>query len=310
MSWLSGSIPDDSRDCPAGIELNIIPRTVDIGGFEVHRALPSRERQMVGPFIFWDQMGPGQFDSGHGVDVRPHPHIGLSTVTYLFEGTLDHKDSLGNDVRIVPGDVNLMTAGSGIVHSERTGKDIRQQSSSLFGIQSWLAQPKAFEESDPAFIHVQADQFPTFENSLISGKLILGEYEGSISPITLPWETLYLEIKMKQGATFTLSPKTEERALYLVNGTIVIDVKMYDNRQLLVLRPGHELLIEANEDLHFLVLGGAAMDGPRFIWWNFVSSSVERIKSAAADWENGSFAIVPGDEKEYIPLPNVPFPSE
>ena len=309
MSWMCGSIPNDSRDCPAEIELNIIPRTVDIGGFEVHRALPSREKQMVGPFIFWDQMGPGQFDSGRGVDVRPHPHIGLSTVTYLFEGTLDHKDSLGNDVRIVPGDVNLMTAGSGIVHSERTGKDVRQHQSNLFGIQSWLALPKAFEESDPAFIHVQAEQFPTFETNLISGKLILGEYEGSISPITLPWDTLYLEIKMEKGATFTISPKTEERALFLVNGRIGIASKMYDNRQLLVLRPGEEILIDAKEDLHFLVLGGAAMDSPRYIWWNFVSSSVERIKRAADDWKNGSFEIVPGDEKEYIPLPNVPFPS-
>ena len=310
MSWMSDSLPDDCRDCPVEIELNIIPRTVDIGGFEVHRALPSQEKQMVGPFIFWDQMGPGQFDSGNGVDVRPHPHIGLSTVTYLFDGSLDHKDSLGNDVRIVPGDVNLMTAGNGIVHSERTGTDIRQHPSSLFGIQSWLAQPKALEESDPAFIHVQADKFPRFETNLISGKLILGEFEGSISPITSPWETLYLEIKMKKGATFQISKIAEERALYLVNGTIEIDATRYNNRQLLVLRPGHEIVINATEDLHFLLLGGAAMDGPRYIWWNFVSSSVERIKRAAADWENAAFAIVPGDEKEYIPLPKVPFPSK
>jgi hypothetical protein len=291
------------------MEVIITPRTVDIGGFEVHRALPSQEKQMVGPFIFWDQMGPGQFDSGNGVDVRPHPHIGLSTVTYLFEGTLDHKDSLGNDVRIVPGDVNLMNAGKGIVHSERTGPDIRQRPSRLFGIQSWLAQPKAFEECEPAFVHVQAKQFPAFETKLISGKLILGEFEGYTSPIKLQWDTLYLEIKMRKEAKLKISRTTEERAIYLVNGKIEIDTKIYDNRHMLVLRPGHEILINAKEDLHLLLLGGAAMDGPRYIWWNFVSSSLERIKSAAADWKKNKFEIVPGDEKEYIPLPNLPFPS-
>lgn len=309
MSWLSGSIPDDCRDCPAEMELIIIPRTVDIGGFEVHRALPSNEKQMVGPFIFWDQMGPGQFDSGHGVDVRPHPHIGLATVTYLFDGNLDHKDSLGTEVRIVPGDVNLMTAGKGIVHSERTGQDVRQHPSSLFGIQSWLAQPKALEESSPAFIHFQAKQFPTFETKLLSGKLILGEFEGYTSPIELQWETLYLEIKMKKGAKFEISRTSEERALYLVRGKIEIDAKIYNNQQMLVLRPGHDIVIEASEDLHFLLLGGAAMDGPRYIWWNFVSSSVERIKSAAEDWKNNKFRVVPGDETEFIPLPNLPFPT-
>lgn len=310
MSWLCNSIPRNSRDCSAEMALAIIPRTVDIGGFEVHRALPSHEKHMVGPFIFWDQMGPGQFDTGHGVDVRPHPHIGLSTVTYLFEGNVDHKDSLGNDVRIVPGDVNLMTAGKGIVHSERTGQDIRQHPSTLFGIQSWLAQPKAFEESEPAFIHVQAKHFPTFDTGLYSGKLILGEFEGYTSPIALQWETLYLELVMRKGATLKVSGTIEERALYLVSGKIEIDAKIYDKRQMLVLRPGHELLIKAKEELHLLLLGGAAMDGPRYIWWNFVSSSLDRIKSAAEDWKNHKFGLVAGDEKEYIPLPNLPFPSK
>ena len=309
MSWLCGSTPNDSRDCPAEMELIIVPRTVDIGGFEVHRALPSPEKQMVGPFIFWDQMGPGQFDRGHGVDVRPHPHIGLSTVTYLFEGSLDHKDSLGNDVRIVPGDVNLMTAGRGIVHSERTGQDIRRHPSRMSGIQSWLAQPKAFEENEPAFIHIQARKLPTFETELISGKLILGEFEGYTSPINLPWDTLYMEVKMRKGGKLQISGTIEERALYLVSGNIEIEARNYESRQMLVLCPGREILINAHEDLHLLLLGGAAMDGPRYIWWNFVSSSVERIKSAAEDWKNDKFEIVPGDEKEFIPLPNLPFPS-
>ena len=309
MSWLCDSTPNDSRDCPTEMELIIVPRTVDIGGFEVHRALPSPEKQMVGPFIFWDQMGPGQFDRGHGVDVRPHPHIGLSTVTYLFEGSLDHKDSLGTDVRIGPGDANLMTAGRGIVHSERTGLAIRQHPSGMSGIQSWLAQPKAFDESEPAFIHVQAHQLPTFETELISGKLVLGEFEGYTSPINLPWETLYLEVKMMKGGKLQISGTTEERALYLVSGNIEIAARKYASRQMLVLCPGREILINAHEDLHLLLLGGAAMDGPRYIWWNFVSSSVERIKSAAEDWKNNKFEIVPGDEQEFIPLPNLPFPS-
>lgn len=310
MSWLCSSIPNDCPDCPAEMELIITPRTVDIGGFEVHRALPSQKHQMVGPFIFWDQMGPGHFDSGRGVDVRPHPHIGLSTVTYLFEGSLDHKDSLGNDMRIVPGDLNLMTAGRGIVHSERTGHDVRQNPSRLFGIQSWLAQPQQYEEGDPAFTHVQAKQLPAFETKQVSATVILGEFDGYTSPIESQWETLYLELKMKKGARLELSGKTEERALFPLHGKVGIDTQVYDSRQMLVLRPGAKPVVVAEEDLHLLVLGGAAMDGPRYIWWNFVSSSVERIKSAAEDWQNNRFEIVPGDEKESIPLPSLAFPEQ
>jgi len=308
MSLQGGSKPGTRRDCPAELELIIVPRTVDIGGFEVHRALPSQDRQTVGPFIFWDQMGPGRFEPGHGVDVRPHPHIGLSTVTYLFEGSLDHKDSLGNAVRIVPGDVNLMSAGRGIVHSERTGADIRLHRSRLSGIQSWLAQPAACEEGDPAFTHFQADVFPTFESSLISGKLLLGEFEGNASPVPLQWQTLYLEVRIKQGGIFKIPPIIEERALHLVRGEMEIDNLVYGSRQMVVLRPGHEVVLKARDDLHVLLLGGAPLDGPRYIWWNLVSSSVEKIKSAAADWKNNKFATVPGDEEEFIPLPTLAFP--
>ena len=263
---------------------------------------------MVGPFIFWDQMGPGEFVSRHGVDVRPHPHIGLSTVTYLFDGNMDHKDSLGNDMRILPGDVNLMCAGKGIVHSERTGQDVRQNPSRLFGIQSWLAQSKAMEESEPEFTHVDSAEIPSFETKALSGRLILGEFEGYTSPIKTQWETLYLELNMEKGASFVVPNITEERALYLVAGKIEIGGTIYDNRQMMVLLPGSEILLKACEDVHLLLLGGAAMDGPRYIWWNFVSSSVERIKSAAEDWEKKKFEIVPGDEKEFIPLPDLPFP--
>lgn len=292
------------------MDLIIVPRTVDIGGFEVHRALPFKERRMVGPFIFWDQMGPGEFVSGHGVDVRPHPHIGLSTVTYLFDGNMDHKDSLGNDMRILPGDVNLMCAGKGIVHSERTGQDVRQNPSRLFGIQSWLAQSKSMEESEPEFTHVDAAEIPLFETKTLSGRLILGEFEGYTSPLKTQWETLYLELNIEKGASFVVPSMTEERALYLVAGKIEIGEIIYDNRQMMVLLPGSEILLKACEDVHLLLVGGAAMDGPRYIWWNFVSSSVERIKSAAEDWEKKKFEIVPGDEKEFIPLPDLPFPKK
>ena len=310
MSWLFGVVPEDCLECPAEMELIIVPRTVDIGGFEVHRALPFQEKRMVGPFIFWDQMGPGEFVAGSGVDVRPHPHIGLSTVTYLFDGNMDHKDSLGNDVRIKPGDVNLMSAGRGIVHSERTGQDVRQNSSRLFGIQSWLAQPKTLERSDPEFIHVGAAKIPTIETKELSGRLILGEFQGAQSPIKTQWDTLYLELKMKKEASIVIPRTTEERALFLVTGKVEIGGTNYHNRQMMVLRPGSDIRVKGCDDVHLILLGGAVMDGPRYIWWNFVSSSVDRIKSAAEDWRNKKFAIIPGDEEEFIPLPDLPFPKD
>jgi redox-sensitive bicupin YhaK (pirin superfamily) len=291
------------------IESALVPRTVDIGGFSVHRALPSQQRRLVGPFIFWDQMGPGAFAAGHGVDVRPHPHIGLSTVTYLFEGTLDHKDSLGNSVRIVPGEVNLMSAGKGIVHSERTGADIRRQPSRLFGIQSWLAQPKDKELSEPAFTHIGVEQLPSFDDGEVSGRVILGAFQGYVSPAPTQWETLYLELKLNHGATFQLPANIEERALYLAGGTVDVNGAIFDSPRLVVLRPGAEAALKSIETAHLLIFGGAAMDSPRYIWWNFVASSVERIKGAADDWRHSRFAVVVGDENECIPLPDLPFPS-
>ncbi len=308
MSRLEGEESENCLNFPPEMELVIVPRTVDIGGFEVHRALPFHEKRMVGPFIFWDQMGPGEFLKGHGVDVRPHPHIGLSTVTYLFDGSLDHKDSLGNDRRIVPGDVNLMNAGKGIVHSERTGHDVRQADSRLFGIQSWLAQPKSLEESDPAFTHTDAAEIPKFESDGLRGCLILGEYQSLQSPIRTQWETVYLELNLNKGKRFEVPRTTEERALFLVAGRVTIGGTEYYPRQMMVLRPGAEICVNASEDTHLIVLGGAAMDGPRYIWWNFVSSSVNRIKHAAEDWKNRKFEIVPGDEEEFIPVPDLPFP--
>lgn len=304
MSWISCDEPKLELKCPDALEMVIIPRTADIGNFEVRRVLPFRQKQMVGPFIFWDQMGPGEFLTGQGVDVRPHPHIGLSTVTYLFEGSLDHKDSLGNAMRIVPGDVNLMTAGQGIVHSERTGQDVRAAPSSLSGIQSWLAQPLSHEHGDPAFMHVPGQELPRFAAHGVSGRVILGEFEGLTSPVASQWPVLYLDVTLEAGAILPLSKETEERALYLVEGVVEVAGTAYDAGQMLVLRPGHEVTVKAQVPSRLMVLGGATMDGPRFVYWNFVASSRERMEEAKEDWRQGRFPKVPGDEKEFIPLPD------
>ncbi|MCZ4280076.1 pirin family protein [Kiloniella laminariae] len=302
MSWLPGT-DSGALDDPQSVEMVIIPRTGDIGNFEVKRALPFRRKRMVGPFIFWDQMGPGEFLTGQGIDVRPHPHIGLSTVTYLFNGTMDHKDSLGNDMRIVPGDVNLMTAGSGIVHSERTGHDIRETPSNLYGIQSWIAQPKSHEAGAPAFEHTDVKKLPRFDADGIQGRVILGEFDGIKSPASTQWETLYVDLNLSGGARLPISATTEERAIYVLKGQIEIAGVVYDPEQMMVLRPGDKITVKALDDVRMMLLGGAAMDGPRYIWWNFVSSSKDQLEQAKEDWRKGRFAKVPGDEKEFIPLP-------
>lgn len=292
----------DDRDC-APIEKILIPRTADIGGFEVHRALPTAERRMVGPFIFWDQMGPGEFLTGKGLDVRPHPHIGLSTVSYLFSGTMDHKDSLGSDLRIGVGDVNLMTAGSGIVHSERTGQDLRNQTTDLFGIQSWLALPKRLEEQAPDFEHTGKADLPEMEYEGVKARVIMGSLFGKTSPVTTVMDTLYVDIWMEAGGVFEPPLETEERALYLVSGRIEIAGITHEAGQMLVLKPGHQVVVRALEPCRLMVLGGEVMDGPRHIWWNFVSSDKDRIEQAKQDWKSGKFAKVPGDDQEFIPLP-------
>jgi redox-sensitive bicupin YhaK (pirin superfamily) len=285
------------------VDLTILPRSHDIGGFEVKRALPFKDRRMVGPFIFWDQIGPGEFVTGQGLDVRPHPHIGLSTVTYLFDGTLDHKDSLGNNIRITTGDINLMTAGKGIVHSERTGLDIRQSPSKLFGIQSWLAQPKNYENGEPNFEHTSKEKLPVFYDKGIGGTVILGQFEGIISPVQTQWETLYIDLHMNAEEKFNLPPIVEEQALYLAAGTIEMNGIIYDQNQMLILAPGEDITIKACRTTHLMILGGAPMDSPRYIWWNFVSSSRDQIEQAKEDWKNKRFPSVPSDENEFIPLP-------
>lgn len=290
----------------SAIEMNIVPRTSDIGNLEVRRALPFKDRRMVGPFIFWDQMGPGEFLQGQGMDVRPHPHIGLSTVSYLFEGSMDHKDSLGTDIRIHPGDVNLMTAGGGIVHSERTGRDVRQQPSRLFGIQSWLALPTASEEGDPAFQHVGKAELPKFSDKGLNGRVVLGEYQGLHSPVHQTWETLYLDLQLDEGERWTVPTDVEERALYAVSGSLSIEGQHFPAEQMVVLKPGAVVTLNAETPLRLMLLGGAVMDGPRYIWWNLVGSRKETLEAAAKRWKDGNFPAVPGDTKEFIPLPEMP----
>lgn len=304
MSWLPTADADTDLKCPDGVEMVILPRASDIGGFEVRRALPFRSKQMVGPFIFWDQMGPGEFLSGQGIDVRPHPHIGLTTVTYLLSGSIDHRDSLGNDLRIQAGDVNLMTAGAGIVHSERTGQDIRRRPSSLFGVQSWLAQPQTHEGGDPEFARAPQSDLPTFEEQGISGRLILGEFLGVYSPVTAQWPALYVDVCMKPGAKLGIPATTEERAIYTLTGHVEVGGVRFPPQQMLVLRPGDDVTIVAHDDVRLMVLGGAVMDGPRYIYWNFVSSSRERLTQAKEDWRNRRFPIIPSDAKEFVPLPD------
>jgi len=302
MSYMPGADPDMDMNCPDNVEMVIIPRTGDIGNFEVRRALPFRNKRMVGPFIFWDQMGPGEFLKGQGVDVRPHPHIGLSTITYLFDGTMDHKDSLGTDMRIKPGDVNLMSAGSGIVHSERTGADIRQNPSQLFGIQSWVAQPKEYEDGTPNFAHTSKDDLPGFDDKGFQGRVIMGEFDGVRSPVKSQWETLYVDLVISSGEKVQIPKAVEERAIYVIEGDIEIGGVSYPKEQMMVLRPGDDVTILAKTQTRLMLLGGAAMDGPRYIFWNFVSSSKERLEQAKEDWQEGRFAKVPGDD-QFIPLP-------
>ena len=303
MSWMPGAEADLELKCPEAIEMVIIPRTGDLGNFEVRRALPFRKKRMVGPFIFWDQMGPGEFLTGQGIDVRPHPHIGLSTVTYLFQGSLHHRDSLGTNKEVAPGDINLMSAGRGIVHSERTGVEARTSPSSLFGIQSWVAQPKSEEDSEPTFLHTPKAALPTVEEDGIFLGVLLGETHGLKSPVATDWATLYLDVGLSSGKTFTVQPNYEERALYLLSGEFEIEGRPYTPEQMLVLKSGTSVDVKAVTEARFMVLGGATMDGPRFIWWNFVASSMERIEQAKHDWKARSFPVVPGDESEFIPLP-------
>jgi hypothetical protein len=294
--------PGDTRACDAIAEV-IVPRARDLGGFSVRRALPAAGRQMVGPFIFFDQMGPAEFLIGQGIDVRPHPHIGLATVTYLFDGEIVHRDSLGTELAIRPGALNLMTAGRGIVHSERSGPAARALGPRLFGIQAWAALPARHEEGEPAFVHHAESELPRIAGEGKRVRLIMGELYGARSPAAFPQPCFYAEAVLAPGATLPLDPDYDERAVYIVSGTIDIAGESFDAGRLLVFKPGDRISILAIDQARLMLVGGEPMDGPRHIWWNFVSSSADRIRAAKADWKAGRFPLVPGDDKEFIPLP-------
>jgi redox-sensitive bicupin YhaK (pirin superfamily) len=291
----------------APVEIAVIPRTRDLGdGFTVRRALPTVERRMVGPFVFFDQMGPAVFTEGHGLDVRPHPHIGLATITYVFEGEILHRDSLGSVQPIRPGEVNWMTAGRGIAHSERTAPELRKEGGKLFGIQAWIALPREQEEVEPAFVHHDRSALPVLEGEGREVRLIAGELFGARSPVKTHSPLFYADVVLGLGSTLAIDPTWDERAAYVVEGEIELGGHRFGSGQLLVFRPKQQTILKATVAARLMLLGGESMDGPRHIYWNFVSSSRDRIEQAKDDWRNGRFGKVPGDEKERIPLPDEP----
>src|SRR5215469_3049473 len=288
----------------AAVDLVIEPRTRDLGdGFEVRRVLPYAKRHMVGPFIFFDHFGPTNFRAGIGLDVRPHPHIGLATITYLFDGEIMHRDSLGNAQVIQPGAVNWMTAGRGIAHSERTPPAVRQHESAIYGIQSWVALPRAREEIEPAFEHVPAPSLPLIEGDGISARLIAGTLFGKTSPVATQSPIFYADVTLRAGATVTMAPDYTQRAAYLLEGAVDCAGVRHAPPHMLVFDSKARVAITAREPARLLLIGGEPLDGERHIWWNLVSSSAERIEQAKRDWQGGRFPKIPGDSEEFIPLP-------
>ncbi|WP_269533411.1 pirin family protein [Chitinimonas sp. BJYL2] len=278
------------------------PHEKDIGGFSVKRLLPSLPVQAVGPFIFFDHMGPAVFAPGQGMDVRPHPHIGLATVTYLYEGEIFHRDSLGNEQVIRPGDVNWMTAGHGVTHSERTPDDVRASGQRIHGIQTWFALPMKDEQAEPGFWHHPAASLPLIITPGVQLRVILGRAYGQLSPVHTYGDTLYVAGELEAGAQFEIPADHAERGVYLASGAIEIDGVALLPGQLAVLQPGVTVTVSAQQETRLLVLGGEPLDGPRFIWWNFVASRRELIEAAKQRWSEGGFPAVPG-ETEFIPLP-------
>lgn len=303
MSNLTANLSDDSSErSGCGAILKIIrPRQKDLGGFSVRRLLPVAGQQMVGPWIFFDHMGPAVFPAGSGINVRPHPHINLATVTYLFDGEILHRDSLGSLQPIVPGDINLMVAGSGIVHSERERPEVTATEHRLHGLQLWLVLPLADEETAPAFYHYPAAQIPQLSVDGVTVRVIMGSAYGQTSPVKQFAETLYLEANLKAGQCLQL-PQAAERALYVASGQVQLRDNLLAQYEMAVLDANTAVTIQANSDSRIALIGGESM-GKRFIEWNFVSSRRERIEQAKADWQQGRFPTVPGDEIEFIPLP-------
>ena len=303
MSWLPAEEPE-AKVAPAcrALETIVVPRPRDIGGFDVRRALPSAERRNVGPFVFFDQMGPAELAPGSGIDVRPHPHIGLATVTYLFEGTIVHRDSLGSVQAIEAGAVNWMTAGRGIVHSERSDNELRKRRQKLSGIQIWVALPKKHEEIEPDFTHYAAGSLPQIDGEGKTVRVIAGSLFGKASPVKTLSQLFYADAALASGASLVLNNDYDERGIYLLEGDVDIHGQRFAPGRLLVFSSGDEITIKAISAARLVLFGGEPLDSPRHLWWNFVSSSPERIEQAKSDWKSGRFAPVP-DESEFIPLP-------
>jgi redox-sensitive bicupin YhaK (pirin superfamily) len=287
----------------SAIETLIEARSRDLGGFVVGRVLPSAARRLVGPFIFFDHMGPADLAPGRGLDVRPHPHIGLATVTYLFEGEIVHRDSLGSHQPIRPGEVNWMTAGRGIVHSERTGPQSRRAGSRVNGLQLWVALPLAHEETEPEFHHHPAQTLPALELAGARVRVLVGSAYGETSPVKVFSPLFYADVAVPAGCELPVPDEHAERAAYVADGVVTCGNERAERGRMLVFAKGAEVVLRATTDARISLIGGAPIDGERHIWWNFVSSSEARIEQAKRDWKEGRFPKVPGDEVEFIPLP-------
>jgi redox-sensitive bicupin YhaK (pirin superfamily) len=305
MSWMPATEPGQ-RDCPDTPALSKIiearPRRID--DFTVGRVLPAAGQRTVGPFIFFDHMGPAALEAGHGLDVRPHPHINLATVTYLFAGAIAHRDSLGSHQVIRPGDINWMTAGRGIAHSERTPPEERAAGSLLHGIQLWVALPVAHEEVEPSFHHHPAATLPALEEGGVQLRVLIGAAFGAVAPVRTFSSMFYVEAELPPGAALPLPAGYSERAVYVVEGALACESERVEARRLALLAPDSLPLLRAESATRAMLLGGEPLDGPRHIWWNFVSSSQDRIEQAKRDWKEGRFGSVVGDEAEFIPLPS------
>jgi hypothetical protein len=304
MSFFPGKDPaaGDKFACEA-LELVVVPRSVDLDDFAVRRALPHSTRRTVGPYVFFDHFGPAEFRSGKGLDVRPHPHIGLSTLTYLYDGEIIHRDTLGVNAAIHPGEVNWMTAGRGIVHSERTAPERRVDGEPLHGLQLWIGMMSKDEEIDPGFAHLGGDELPVINGEGKAVRVVAGKMFGAASSLKTTSETIFADISLEAGAAMPLDPDYEERAIYVSSGEIDIAGDRFDTGRLLIFRPGDRITVNAIKPSRIAVVGGAPLDGPRYVWWNFVSSRKERIEQAKDEWKQGRFGKISGDEIEFIPLP-------
>jgi redox-sensitive bicupin YhaK (pirin superfamily) len=288
------------------LEMTITPVTHDLGDFKVNRSLPARQRTMVGPFIFVDEFGPARLPAGQGMDVRPHPHINLATVTYLFEGAIEHRDSIGSHQVIEPGAINLMTAGSGIVHSERSPQAVRPEGPRLYGMQTWLALPDGAEEIAPAFDHVPPDALPLIEDGTSRVRVLMGSLWGATAATPQHSPTIYADILLGGGGSIPIEAEADERAVMLVGGEAELGGHPLSLFSLHVLRPGHEARLTSAPGARLMLIGGEAFGTRRYVFWNFVSSSRDRINQAKEDWKALRFPRIPGDDEEYIPLPKVP----